>query len=452
MKTNQLTSLLIILLGLCLQPALQAQNSKSSELLKIPLKTEYLFGRGTMQKVIPLSQVRLFKPNDFLGIPSDWDEFRLFKHYFQRKQYLYQAYVAGRVSQEDLQKTYRVDLKDLSPKAYSGTPTKATVNILCGYKGNHKLMVIDANNNHDFSDDYVYKFDATRLKEDWKTKRVQQMPTELVHYEYYDGKRIVQKQKLFKFLPYNATYRYKNEEDDKFQIYLYDYAHQAGYFEVAQKRYKVVVDNQKVNFGEMGKPLPRLDFANRKTLGDLLTIGNYYYRIEDIKADMLTLQKIDKHARTVGRSLGQFAPNAQARTLRGDILQLNKLKGKYVILDFWGTWCKPCLQLMPQIQALHKTIDPQEVVLVSIASDENIEKVKKAVKKHQMTWINLFEKRGKHQTNSFVSKFKLTAYPSMFVINPEGRIIHDKVSPFALANSIRQVIAKDKALKNKKGK
>ena len=81
-----------------------------------------------------------------------------------------------------------------------------------------------------------------------------------------------------------------------------------------------------------------------------------------------------------------------------------------------------------------------------------IEKVKKAVKKHQMTWINLFEKRGKHQINSFVSKFKLTAYPSMFVINPEGRIIHDRVSTFALVSSIHQVIAKDKALKSKKGK
>lgn len=108
------------------------------------------------------------------------------------------------------------------------------------------------------------------------------------------------------------------------------------------------------------------------------------------------------------------------------------------------------MQALPQIHALYKTLDPQEVVLVSIASDENVEKVKEAVKKHEMKWVNLFEQRGKHQANGFVSKFKLTAYPSMFVINPEGRVIYDKVSPLTLANNIRQVIEKDKALR--KGK
>ena len=78
---------------------LSAQNNVTQS-IKIPLQDVYYRGAGTTHHYLTFE--KLLKLSDFLGMPTDWEEIRLLKFYFQRTQHLYQSYINGRITQKTL--------------------------------------------------------------------------------------------------------------------------------------------------------------------------------------------------------------------------------------------------------------------------------------------------------------------------------------------------------------
>ncbi len=115
---------------------------------------------------------------------------------------------------------------------------------------------------------------------------------------------------------------------------------------------------------------------------------------------------------------GTAAPNFELKTLNGELMSLFDLKGKYVYLDFWATWCAPCIRSMRVMKELHALYKDQ-VAFVSISLDQKVKKAQIFVEKNDYSWTFLdFSSQP-----DIKSKYGIVAIPSYFLIDPEGMLL-----------------------------
>ena len=113
------------------------------------------------------------------------------------------------------------------------------------------------------------------------------------------------------------------------------------------------------------------------------------------------------------------APYFKSVDINSKIVDLNSFRGKYVILNFWASWCVPCIAEMPKLKELNVKYT-NKLVLISISRDHDINRFKKAVKKNKMEWINIFD--DQNIENAYGKK---GAIPQVYLINPIGDIIYN---------------------------
>lgn len=94
---------------------------------------------------------------------------------------------------------------------------------------------------------------------------------------------------------------------------------------------------------------------------------------------------------------------------------------KVVLLDFWASWCTPCINEIPNIKAAYKKFKSKGFEVVSVSVDDDTDAWIKAVKDNGMNWIQLWN--GEEMQNSAAVKYSISAIPSSFLIDADGTII-----------------------------
>ena len=111
-------------------------------------------------------------------------------------------------------------------------------------------------------------------------------------------------------------------------------------------------------------------------------------------------------------------------------------KNKVVLLDFWASWCTPCLNEIPNLKAAYKQFKSKGFEIVSVSVDDGTEEWIKAVKDNGMNWVQLWN--GEEIQNSAAYEYSISAIPATFLIDSEGTIIgrnlRDKELEEALAD------------------
>ena len=96
-------------------------------------------------------------------------------------------------------------------------------------------------------------------------------------------------------------------------------------------------------------------------------------------------------------------------------------KNKVVLLDFWASWCTPCINEIPNLKAAYKKFKSKGFEIVSVSVDDGTDEWIKAVKDNGMNWIQLWN--GEDMQNSAAVMYSITAIPATFLIDSEGTII-----------------------------
>jgi len=115
------------------------------------------------------------------------------------------------------------------------------------------------------------------------------------------------------------------------------------------------------------------------------------------------------------RAREAFAPNFSVVTLEREFVDLGSLKGKVVLLDFWGTWCPPCVAAIPTLKDLQKRHAKDPFVLLSVSSDGDEAIVRNFTEKNRLTWPQYWDRDRKVQV-----AFDVRAYPTYVLIDDEG--------------------------------
>lgn len=123
-----------------------------------------------------------------------------------------------------------------------------------------------------------------------------------------------------------------------------------------------------------------------------------------------------------GVAEGKQAINFEETTLANETLNLKDLRGKYVLLDFWGSWCGPCHDEAPHMKKAYNQFKDQ-VEFVGIAVDNNRESVKSFIDKYDITWPQIQVPRNHPVSAKLVSQYQVNGYPTLFLIDPEGKIV-----------------------------
>jgi cytochrome c biogenesis protein CcmG, thiol:disulfide interchange protein DsbE len=123
--------------------------------------------------------------------------------------------------------------------------------------------------------------------------------------------------------------------------------------------------------------------------------------------------------------VGETAYNFELEDIDGKLQKLSDYKGQVVILNYFATWCAPCVEEAPELEAFEKEFGGQYKLLI-IDRGETRDRVKKYIEKYKTTSTYLFDYNHKVS-----KKYNVVAQPETFVIDKDGKIVEHHIGPIS---------------------
>jgi peroxiredoxin len=340
-------------------------------------------------------------------------------------QSVYQDYLAGNITKdwyEKLQKSW-----DWTPDSLnlSKNPVKTKIAFAYGKDSEGVLKIaIDVNNNLDLSDDQLFTplyFEDNQSKQD-SLAQIHALP---VSFEIYTQNKIIPVN-IPLFVMYSrqincflcnfsqyATTSYKGE-----QIAVCS----GNFTNVSYNSIQIALTNENLEpdykFGE--------DELYRQNT--YLEIKGEIYKILGVNTNKntLVLEKTDlPKNQLISTQTGYKPCPFEGKDFKTQsAISLEKLKGKYVLLDFWAVWCGPCIQEIPALKELYAKIDKSKFEIVGIVGQSPSDALNDLIDRHSILWPQILS----DDTNKIIENYGINAYPTTFLLDANGIIIAKNLS------------------------
>ncbi len=159
-----------------------------------------------------------------------------------------------------------------------------------------------------------------------------------------------------------------------------------------------------------------LRFSQVRALNDL--IDSSLYRTFEGKGVTKLLNSLDK---TKNKSIGTAFLDVTLKDTLGIFVNTKDLRGKFILVDFWASWCKPCRQANPALKALYSNLKDKDFDIIGISWDQDWTKWKQAIIKDSLPWKQVVDEKGKY--GDLGSYYDIEAIPDNILIDKEGKIL-----------------------------
>lgn len=344
------------------------------------------------------------------GLPEHWSETMKQKLAFDSNQLAYQDYKAGKITEEHFNTLIEQWDIDLSVREYSDQPIQCFAYLIMGKnKDGEVRYMIDTDNDLDFSDEeekIPVLFDSSKrhhipvLAAEAETvayERVMSGQVEKVEAPVFV--MMLRKDWLMHNIPQHAKTWFNNKEiricSDGFTNTAYDNSAIA----IMTSDTPVVVNQ-----------------------GEVFTLDGQQYKNVGVRisSKVLTLQRVQKDIDLHLPQIGYRAPLFSGKEFTsGSPITLKSFSGKFLYVEFWGSWCAPCIKELPYLKQAYSQLDSSKISFLGIAYDDNPQRLRKLLEKEEIKWPQILTQKA----DSIVDTYHITGYPTSFLIDPAGNII-----------------------------
>jgi thiol-disulfide isomerase/thioredoxin len=425
--------LFILLCILCLK--VHSQNApQPSKLITIPLKV--INGDSSWLREVMLSSA-INNPDNYT-LPANYKTYRVGAFILNTAQEYYERLHNGKMTAEafaKLPKGYNIDTSIL----YNGVLKGNRINVFTAIDSVNKYVIVDANNNYSFLDDKVYVFPLKNHHID--------TPKIYVSITKYDGKQKIELSVPIKIVAFEENIS-QTGFDKSLDVSLIAGSMRLGQIEVNGKTYLIGLNN--IHFGLTSSHNTdyhvtiRQSPLNENDINDYfyfpfenIDVGGNIYRIQQVTDEAITLAFIKKRE-NAGGGLYTIAPEFDMPdVMTGRPYKLDLHSGKYTIIDFWGSWCEPCIEELPLLVSTHdKYLNKVNFVSIAVDYSKNIEKLKGLITQNNLVWPQVWVDRHERDNNP-VSDYKVVGYPTTVLLDGNGTIIYRGIGAYALENIIK---------------
>lgn len=302
-------------------------------------------------------------------------------------------------------------------------------------KNNDCVVIVDNNNNNKLIDDSVYVFKDWFNENDSIGKNYH--PYVLINNLFASlGEKRTPFQKGFKFQPLKRDSK-ENSTAQQIGLSLTFSDYFTGKFKFRGVQYKIAARNlaPKLRFDEkntmfaIAEKKKPFTFQQKKDISDLHHLGSVVnlkrgaIQIEEIKdnGDSLVLKIVPKNKRENYIKDFDFK-----NVLTQEIINFKSLLGTndYLVIDFWGSWCAPCIASFPELKELYKNLENKRISFLGVIYDktDKLHLVIELLEKNNISWNQLFISQD--ESNTLVDKYKVLSYPTYFIVNKKGEIVY----------------------------
>lgn len=339
------------------------------------------------------------------GLPAKWKKIKQRVFVFDRPQFVYQNYLAGYFSKE-LSQNLSYDF-DKNTSALSQKPIKCYVNWITGEDENGvEKSLIDTNNNLDFSDergfdlkDYDPLSPSNILEINYETNFEKEIIEQKVYFQISKSQG-----HLFYQFPQYATTKLAGLNSPAIEIYTNPISHSLSVF--------VVTDSLKVEDKMMNKQTAQIN--------DYIKINREVYKIIGLTAsNKLELERISEPPLYASSTGFQAIPIKGFEFSSKQPISSADYKGKYLFVEFWGTWCGGCIADIPALKQIYNKVDKRKVEFLGIAGHDQPKDLEKFFSKTPIPWPQILSSAE----NPIPDHYNITGYPASVLIDPDGKII-----------------------------